>query len=160
MQALGNIVRGLELPDTGHMAGRANGATEITDFPGPGGGVPVPFVVVSGVEYMAVFGGLKNLYIWVIRAQVALGAGEGLARFGYRKPVTRVAGSAVTGAAIRIDVPHTRVRPGFGSGPAILIKLDLCPMTLHATGFHGRTSQLGMLPAFVNAGQGVQVILG
>ena len=102
-----------------HVAGSAGGSAKIAaGRPAPVGRVPLPpaaFGVIEG----AVLGLGVDLDLGMIRAQMALVAGLGLARLDDRKAVARVAAAATALAPVRVDPAHGPrwARSRTGGGP-------------------------------------------
>ena len=71
-----------------------------------------------------------------------------------------VAGGAAAGAAVRIDVAHTIIGPGFRGGSVFIVQLDFGAVTLHASGLAGRAGKLRMAATLMHLLQGVQAVLG
>ena len=102
---------GAQFTDTTHMAGCAGGRAIVAWFPGVGSAVPNPVFAVGQVD-MAVLAVLEDFNIRMVWPQVAGGTRIGFAGFDNAEFMAGVAGGAVAGAAIRIDITHPHIGPG------------------------------------------------
>ena len=108
---------------------------------------------------MSVFAVLEDLDVRVVRAEVAGRARVGLARLSDTEEVSSVAGGAIPRAAVRVDVPHPGIWPGFGARPVVLVQRDLGSVALHAAGLERCSLQIGNPPTLMHLDERVEVVL-
>ena len=142
-QTFGHVVGADDFARTRHVTGRAAGRAVVNaGGPGARGRVPAVFVLV-GLGDGAVLGLGVDFDLRVVRAQVALAAGLGLAGLGHGEAVSGVAGRAAAQGAVHIHATHTHVGPGGGVELAVLVLLEDGAVAVVAAG--------GALPVAVHA---------
>ena len=105
-EALTHIVADLLFFGGGHMAGGAGGGLVIVFAHDPAVGLEVHGVYV-GVECIAVFGLFVDLFLGMIRAQMAFAACFGATCLSFGEGVTGMACGAGTLGTIRVDAADT-----------------------------------------------------
>ena len=148
VQAFGDVVGGAQFADAAHVAGGAGRCPVIARFPGIGRAVPDPVFAVGQVD-VAMFAVFVDLDVWMVRTEVAGGAGVGAAGFSDAEFVAGVAGGAVAGAAVGVDAAHAHVGPGVREGAVVLAQLDLGAVALHTTCFISGVAEFRVALPFV-----------